>query len=247
MDPRFTITAQMRLRVKSPTGSNSTLEISSDENVCRLKEMIGAMLNIENSNDLVLLVGFPPRALVAEDVTLVSSVLKDGEVIVIKQTQLVLPPPAQPSGSARRWRQPSNQPPTCPPGIDEETWSNLDEETRRELSMSFEDDDDYEEDEHDEVGQIEEDEVNEENGNMNERDAKRLAEMHRHMQNEFEKRLTAPSNMPRTATDSKATQKKSGGISFGARVATLSSNGQASSVQRTSFGPGSQPRTFGAR
>merc|ERR1712139_47261 len=105
---------------------------------------------------------------------------------------------------------------------------------------------DYEEDEDDEAGQIEEDEVNEENGNMNERDAKRLAEMHRHMQNVFEKRLTAPSNIPRTATDSKATQKKSGGISFGARVATLSSNGQASSVQRTSFGPGSQPRTFGA-
>lgn len=234
----------------APAGGNATLTIADDETqtVSRLKELIGATFGIEDSSGIVMLVGFPPSPLVAEDVTPVANVLRDGEVIVIKQASI---PPAVTEVSIRGQRR--YHPSVCPPGIEEETWENLDEETKRELSFSFHGEDDGDEGE---IEEIEKDEyahtlLRTENRNeeMNDVDvnARRLAELHNNMRQAFQQTAMASSNT-RSSDASRSIQKKSaGGVSFGARVATLSSNGQASAVSRTSFGPGSQPRTFGAR
>lgn len=231
----------MRLRVQGPTGVKTTLTVAEDESFSTLKELIGAMLKIEDTSGITMLVGFPPAPLVAEDVTPIENVLKDGEVIVIKQTSINVPTTSNASTEVSRRRQ-QIHPKICPPGIDEETWENLDEETKRELSFNL-----YEENEDGAEDEMEEAEEDEEGGDLDV-ETRRLAELRQNMRGMFQQRSMEPSsNVHSINTASSTETKNDGGIKFGARVATLSSNGQANAVQRSSFGPGSRPRTFGAR
>ena len=235
----------MRLRVRGPSGLSTTLTILEDEEFGKLKELIGSLLNIENTDGIVLLVGFPPRPLVAEQATPVINVLRDGEVILVKEIADSLPTSSNADdGTPIRREQLHTS--HCPPGIDEETWANLDEETKRELSFSVDEDED---------GELDSD--MEEDTNYNQKfKAELTGDVIRGSGDTDQNRVaggvfqhnqwTNSSNANATKTTFK-TSKSGGGISFGARVATLSSNGQASSVQKSTLGSRAQPRAFGAR
>ncbi len=233
---------QLKLRVKAPSGTTSTISVQADHTVGQLREVLGTMVNLEMEN-FEMLVGYPPRPLVGEDITPCSNVLANGEVVVVKQIGAISAAVSTSATTMTANSDASDRRRThvkggCPPGIDEETWGALDEETRNELALEFSGD----ESEDDEDTTF----MDGDGGGNQDLDIARRAigqriPMPMPMPMPMSMQVTHP---PSTIPDD---SNKRGGISFGARVATLSSNGQATSVQRTSFGPGSRPRTFGAR
>ena len=78
------------------------------------------------------LVGFPPCPLIAEEATPLVNVLRNEEVVLIKIRDNSLAPSNADTGIARQIHSSSR-----PPRIDDETWENLDEETKRELSFNI--------------------------------------------------------------------------------------------------------------